>query len=83
MELTEDLLLGNLERTREVMKQLRQNGIRIAIDDFGQAYSAFNYIGICRSTKSNSITASLLRLPVTRAPPSWRNRSWIWRVRWA
>lgn len=44
VELTEDLLLGNLERTREVMKQLRQNGIRIAIDDFGQAYSAFSYL---------------------------------------
>ena len=26
------------------MKQLRQNGIRIAIDDFGQAYSAFSYL---------------------------------------
>ena len=44
VELTEDLLLGNVERTREVMNQLRQNGIRIAIDDFGQAYSAFSYL---------------------------------------
>lgn len=44
VELTEDLLLGNLERTREVMNQLRKNGIRIAIDDFGQAYSAFSYL---------------------------------------
>lgn len=44
VELTEDLLLGNPERTRDVMKQLRQNGIRIAIDDFGQAYSAFSYL---------------------------------------
>lgn len=44
VELTEDLLLGNIERTREVMNQLRENGIRIAIDDFGQAYSAFSYL---------------------------------------
>jgi diguanylate cyclase (GGDEF)-like protein len=44
VELTEDLLLGNLDRTREVMNQLRQNGSRIAIDDFGQAYSAFSYL---------------------------------------
>jgi len=44
VELTEDLLLGDLDRTRQVMNQLRQNGIRIAIDDFGQAYSAFSYL---------------------------------------
>lgn len=44
VELTEDLLIGDLARTREVMNQLRQNGIRIAIDDFGQAYSAFSYL---------------------------------------
>ncbi len=44
VELTEDLLLGNMDRTREVMTKLRQSGIRIAIDDFGQAYSAFSYL---------------------------------------
>lgn len=44
VELTEDLLLGNIERTRQVMTTLRQNGIRIAIDDFGQAYSTFSYL---------------------------------------
>lgn len=44
VELTEDLLLGDLERTREVLVQLRRNGIRIAIDDFGQAYSTFSYL---------------------------------------
>lgn len=44
VELTEDLLLGDLDKTREVMSQLRHNGIRIAIDDFGQAYSTFSYL---------------------------------------
>ena len=44
VEITEDLLLDNLERTRTVLNQLRDNGVRIAIDDFGSAYSALWYL---------------------------------------
>lgn len=44
VEVTEDLLLANLERTRMVLEQLRSNGIRIAIDDFGSGYSALSYL---------------------------------------
>ncbi|HTY27494.1 MAG TPA: EAL domain-containing protein, partial [Mycobacterium sp.] len=44
VEITEDLLLANLERTRMVLEQLRSNGIRIAIDDFGSGYSALSYL---------------------------------------
>ncbi len=44
LEITEDLLLDNIERTRIVLNELRYNGIRIAIDDFGTGYSAFSYL---------------------------------------
>ena len=44
LEITEDLLLGNLERTRDVLNRLRHSGVRVAIDDFGQGYSAFSYL---------------------------------------
>jgi len=44
VEITEDLLLDNLERTRTVLEQLRCNGIRVAIDDFGSGYSALSYL---------------------------------------
>ena len=41
---TEDLLLGNLEKTREVLDVLRGNGIAVAIDDFGSGYSTLAYL---------------------------------------
>ncbi|BBY66352.1 putative bifunctional diguanylate cyclase/phosphodiesterase [Mycolicibacterium helvum] len=44
VEITEDLFLDSSERTRAVLEQLRQNGIRIAIDDFGSGYSALSYL---------------------------------------
>ncbi|WP_231748801.1 bifunctional diguanylate cyclase/phosphodiesterase [Mycobacterium sp. M26] len=44
VEITEDLFLDNLERTKNVLEQLRHNGIRIAIDDFGSGYSALSYL---------------------------------------
>ena len=44
VEITEELFLDSTERTRAVLDQLRHNGIRIAIDDFGSGYSALSYL---------------------------------------
>ncbi|MGE2836742.1 putative bifunctional diguanylate cyclase/phosphodiesterase [Mycobacterium sp. SMC-4] len=44
IEITEDLLLDNLGRTRTVFEALRARGIRVAIDDFGKGYSALWYL---------------------------------------
>ncbi|MBB3603808.1 diguanylate cyclase (GGDEF)-like protein [Mycolicibacterium sp. BK556] len=44
VEITEDLVLGNIEGTRDVLNQLRCSGIRIAIDDFGSGYSTLSYL---------------------------------------
>jgi diguanylate cyclase (GGDEF)-like protein len=44
VEITEDLVLGNIEGTRDVLNQLRRSGIRIAIDDFGSGYSTLSYL---------------------------------------
>jgi len=44
VEITEDLFLDDMERTRTVLDQLRHSGIRIAIDDFGSGYSALSYL---------------------------------------
>jgi diguanylate cyclase (GGDEF)-like protein len=44
VEITESLFLDNLDQTQTVLKCLRQNGIRIAIDDFGSGYSALSYL---------------------------------------
>jgi diguanylate cyclase len=44
IEITEDLLLGNLDRTRAVLERLRAHRIRVAIDDFGSGYSTLGYL---------------------------------------
>ena len=44
VEVTEDLLLDNMGRTRTVLDRLREHGIRVAIDDFGSGYSALSYL---------------------------------------
>jgi diguanylate cyclase (GGDEF)-like protein len=44
VEITEDLFLDNMDRTKTVLNQLQDNGIRIAIDDFGSGYSALSYM---------------------------------------
>ena len=44
VEITEDLFLDNMDRTKIVLDQLQANGIRIAIDDFGSGYSALSYM---------------------------------------
>jgi diguanylate cyclase (GGDEF)-like protein len=44
VEITEDLLLDDIDRTRAVLSDLRSRGIRVAIDDFGSGYSALSYL---------------------------------------
>jgi diguanylate cyclase len=44
VEITEDLLVENVDRTRTVLDRLRERGIRVAIDDFGSGYSALSYL---------------------------------------
>lgn len=44
VEITEDLLLDNLGKTRMVLNTLRDTGVRVAIDDFGSGYSALWYL---------------------------------------
>jgi EAL domain-containing protein (putative c-di-GMP-specific phosphodiesterase class I) len=44
IEITEDLLLDNIDRTRNVLEALREHSIHIALDDFGSGYSALTYL---------------------------------------
>jgi EAL domain-containing protein (putative c-di-GMP-specific phosphodiesterase class I) len=44
VEITEDLVLSNPERAREVLIRLHNLGIQVAVDDFGSGYSALNYL---------------------------------------
>ena len=44
VEITEDLLLDDIERTRAVLETLREHSIQVALDDFGSGYSALTYL---------------------------------------
>jgi diguanylate cyclase (GGDEF)-like protein len=44
VEITEDMLLGNIERTRDVLEALRERNVHVALDDFGSGYSALTYL---------------------------------------
>jgi len=44
LEITEESVLGDIERTVEVLEKLKGKGVRTAIDDFGTGYSSLAYL---------------------------------------
>ena len=44
IEITESVLVDDLDHTIRVLDELRRNGCRIAIDDFGTGFSSLNYL---------------------------------------
>lgn len=44
LELTESVLMENIDRASTLLEKFRQKGIHISIDDFGTGYSSLNYL---------------------------------------
>ena len=44
LEITEGVLIDNPEETRKRLEELRELGVRIALDDFGSGYSSLRYL---------------------------------------
>ena len=44
LEITESVVLDNMEATVSTLARLRDRGIRVAIDDFGTGYSSLSYL---------------------------------------
>lgn len=44
LEITESVVLDNIEYSIEVIEQIKELGVRFSLDDFGTGYSALNYL---------------------------------------
>ena len=44
LELTEGLLIDNIEEKIELLEKLREIGLKLSVDDFGTGYSSLNYL---------------------------------------
>lgn len=44
MEITEDVLLGDLDMAAEALGALKKTGMRVALDDFGAGFCNFHYL---------------------------------------
>lgn len=44
IEITESVLMESLEENVEILRQLRNFGVRTSLDDFGTGYSSLNYL---------------------------------------
>ena len=44
LEITEAVLMHDVDQTLQVMQVLRQQGVRMALDDFGTGYSSLSYL---------------------------------------
>jgi len=44
MEITESMVMNNVEKSIETMKQIHSMGVSLAIDDFGTGYSSLAYL---------------------------------------
>jgi EAL domain-containing protein (putative c-di-GMP-specific phosphodiesterase class I) len=51
LEITESMAMQNVELTRAVLRQLRELGVGVVLDDFGTGHSSLSYLKVLPVTK--------------------------------
>lgn len=79
LEITESMVMGNVDESIVTMDRLRELGVSLAIDDFGTGYSSLNYLkrfpidtlkidqSFIRELEVNSDDASIVRAIISMA----------------
>lgn len=78
LEITESTVIEGVKGVNEVLKPLRDLGVKISLDDFGSGYSSFNYLAsisvdelkidktlvdqICHSDRSRILLSTIIQL---------------------
>jgi diguanylate cyclase (GGDEF)-like protein/PAS domain S-box-containing protein len=78
LEITESVLLQNLDENIRILKSLKDKGMKIAVDDFGTGYSSLNYLkklpidtlkidrsfvsGVCENKQDEAIATTIITL---------------------
>jgi EAL domain-containing protein (putative c-di-GMP-specific phosphodiesterase class I) len=44
LEVTEEFLMADRDRARDILTRLRRSGVQISVDDFGTGYSSLSYL---------------------------------------
>jgi len=73
LEITEGILIDNLDANHQVLNDLRAAGVQVSIDDFGTGYSSLNYL--------SELPVDILKMDGSFArrlsAGSGRERSWV------
>ena len=62
VEFTESVLIGNPKRAKEVVQELQDSGVTVALDDFGSGYASVGYLreyGFDKIKLDQSLTRSI------------------------
>ncbi len=80
LELTESVVIRDVQESARQMSRLRSLGVSLAIDDFGTGYSSLSYLRILPITPSRSTSPSWKRSKATRTRLRCSRLLWPWRT---